>query len=175
MYRVHLTEEQREELKRRTRDAEIKPRTRDRLELIRLLDAGWSIPRASKHLRMSPRRARHWVRRYLEGGFDALPDQPHLGRTSQLTPRLLELVREELAKGGRTWTARQIAAWLEAEHEVRLSRDHLGSLLRRAKLSPRRTELDLGHKQDPAEVAERTADLQTLEKGATPGAWMSAT
>jgi hypothetical protein len=44
LYRVHLTEQERAELKRRTRAAGIKPRTRDRLEMIRLADAGWHIP-----------------------------------------------------------------------------------------------------------------------------------
>jgi transposase len=80
-----------------------------------------------------------------------------------------------LAKGERTWTTGQMAVWLQEEHGVGLSRDHLGRLLRRAGLSCRRTERDLSHKQDPQVVAERVADLQTLEKGATPGVWTFAT
>ena len=47
-------------------------------------------------------------------------------------------------------------------------------MLRQAGLSCRRTEPDLKHQQDPAQVAERQADLETLEKGARPGAWTSA-
>src|SRR5438045_1569333 len=112
MYRVHLTEAQQEELQRRTRAADIKPRTRDRLEMIRLLNAGWHIPRIAEHLRVSPRRVRYWVRRFLEGGFDALPDQPHLGQQSQLTPDLVAALRAELTKGERTWSAPQLAEWL---------------------------------------------------------------
>ena len=175
LYRVHLTEEQREELQRRTRAAEIKPRTRDRLEMVRLADAGWRVPQISRHLRVSPRRVRFWLKRFLEAGFEALPDQPHLGQTSRLTPALLGVVRQELAKGERTWTTRQLAVWLQEAHGVRFSRDHLGTLLRRAGLSCRRTQRDLAHKQDPEQVAACTADLETLEKGARPGAWMSAT
>jgi transposase len=82
-------------------------------------------------------------------------------------------IRHELAKGDRTWTTRQLAVWLEAHHGVRFSRDHLGVLLRRAGLSCRRTERDLGHKQDPEQVAVCRADLETLEKGAKPDAWTS--
>jgi transposase len=175
LYCVHLTEEQREELKRRTRAADIKPRTRDRLEMVRLVDAGWGPPQIARHLRISPRRVRFWLRQFLTGGFDALPDQPHVGQTSRLTPALLEAVRQELDRGDRTWTTRQLAAWLAETHGVSFSRDHLGTLLRRAGLSCRRTERDLGHKQDPEKVAAGTAELETLEKGATPVAWTSAT
>ena len=175
LYRVRLTEEQRDELHRRTRVIGIKPRTRDRLEMVRLSDAGWKVPRIAQHLRVSAIRVRFWLRRFLDEGFDALADRPFPGRPGRLTPALLDQLRQELDRGDRTWTTRQVAEWLETEHGVRFSPDHLGVLMRRAGLSCRRTERDLGHKQDPAEVADRTADLQTLEKGAMPGAWMCAT
>lgn len=175
MYRVHLTEEQRAELHRRTRAAGIRPRTRDRLEMVRLLDAGWRVPQIASHLRVSPRRVRFWLKAFLGAGFDALTDQPPCGQTSRLTPELLECVRQELDKGDRIWTTGQLAGWLEETHGVRLSRDHFGMLLRRAGLSCRRTERDLGHKQDPEKVAVCRADLETLEKGGMPGAWISAT
>jgi transposase len=171
LYRVHLSEAKREELKRRTRTPHLKPRTRDRLEMVRLADAGWRIPRIAAHLRVSPERVRFWIKAFLDGGFDALPDQPHPGRPSRLTPALLASLREELAKGDRTWTTRQLVAWLAEEHRVRLGRNQLGNLMRRAGLSCRRTERDLGHKQHQEQVAERTADLETLEKGEMPGAW----
>lgn len=175
VYRIQLTEEQQEELKRRTRAAGIKPRTRDRLEMVRLSAAGWRVPQISSHLRVSPRRVRFWLKRFLERGFEALADQPHPGQSSRLTPALLEAVRQELAKGERPWTTRQLAAWLAETHGVSFSRDHLGMLLRRAGLSCRRTERDLGHKQDPEAVATFRADLETLEKGERPVAWTSAT
>jgi len=174
MYRVQLTEEQRAELKRRTRAADIKPRTRDRLEMIRLLDAGWHIPRIAQHLGVSPRRVRVWVRRFLAEGFAALSDHPHLGQQSQLTPALLAAVRAELVKAERTWTAPQLAAWLEEEHGLRLSPHHLSTMLRRAGFSWRRTERTVQHKQDPQEVEQRRAELEELEKGETGGAGMSS-
>jgi transposase len=174
LYRVHLTEEQRVELQRRTRATGIKPRTRDRLEMVRLLDAGWRVLQIAAHLRTSPRRVRFWLKQFLETGFDALADQPHPGQTSRLTPALLECIRQELDREERTWTTRQVAVWLEEHHGVRLSRDHLGMLMRRAGLSCRRTERGLSHKQDPEQVAACAADLETLEKGVMPDAWTSA-
>lgn len=174
LYRVRLTEADREELQRRTRTANLKPRTRDRLEMLRMADAGWRIPQIAAHFRIGARRVRVWIKRYLEEGFDALPDQPRSGRIGRLTPPVLESLRTELAKGERTWTLGQLVVWLEEQHAVRLSTKQLGVLLRRAKLSCRRTERDLGHKQDPVQVAVAVADLETLEKGGISGAWTSA-
>ena len=40
MYRITLTDEQRHELRERTHQAGLAPSTRDRLEMVRLSDAG---------------------------------------------------------------------------------------------------------------------------------------
>jgi len=50
MYRIALTDEQRQELRQRTRQAGLAPSIRDRLEMVRLADAGWSVPRIARHL-----------------------------------------------------------------------------------------------------------------------------
>lgn len=171
MYHVRLTQEQRDELQRCTRATGIMPRTRDRLEMVRLSDAGWRVSQISSLLRVSPRRVRFWLKRFLAAGCAALPDQPHLGQQSQLTPELVAALRSEIEKGERTWTTAQLAEWLCEQHGLRLSRNHLGSLLRRAGLAFRRTERSLTHKQDPEQVAQKRAELQELEKGAIKGAW----
>lgn len=136
------------------------------MEMIRLSDAGWSVPQIARSFQLKEDTVRHWLKRFLHhGGFDALSDQPHRGQVSQLTPALLAALRQELAASDRTWTARQLAAWLEERHGVRFSRDHLSFLLRRARLSYKRTERSLRHKQDPAAVAAKQAALEELEKG----------
>lgn len=174
MYRVHLTEEQRDELQRRTRDPKLLRRTRDRLEMVRLSDAGWSIPKIAQHLRLGEKNVRYWIKRYLTGGFDALPDQPHLGQASRLTPALVAALQQEVEQSQRSWTAAQLADWLAERHGVRLTPNHLARRLKRARYSYKRTERGVKHQQDPQEVAERQADLETTEKGATPVAWTSA-
>ena len=50
MYQVQLTDAQRDELERRAHDPRTQPRTRDRLEMVRLSDAGWSVPRIAGQL-----------------------------------------------------------------------------------------------------------------------------
>jgi transposase len=57
---------------------------------------------------------------------------------------------------------------------VCLSSQQLGQRLRREKLSCRRTEPGLGHKQDPEQVARAQGELGTMEKGERLVAWTSA-
>ncbi len=164
MYRVTLTTEQRHELHQRTRQAGLAPSTRDRLEMVRLADAGWSVPRIAHHLGQHEQTVRAWIKAFLAGGFAALPNKPRGGDHSALTPGILEAVRAEIANGKRTWTADQICDWVAEHHGVRLSPGRMRVHLKRAKLSYQRTSRSLTHKQDPQQVAERTATLEALEK-----------
>jgi transposase len=168
MYRVHLSEEQRDELQRHTREPGLIRRTRDRLEMIRLADAGWSAPRIGRHLRIGQKRVRHWIRAFQEGGFDALADKPHLGQQSSLAPEVMASIRAEIGKKERTWTAQQIADWVAEQFSLRLTADWVGKLLRRAKLSYKRTSRSVKHKQDPEQVKAKAEELAELEKGAMP-------
>jgi transposase len=167
MYRITLTDDQRRDLRARTRQAGLAPSTRDRLEMVRLSDAGWSVPRIARHLGQHEHTVRPWIKAFLDGGFDALPNKPRGGKQSALTRALLERVRAEVATGTRTWTAAQLADWIAEHHGVRLSADRVRIHLRRAGISWQRTSRTLRHKQDPAEVAERRAVLDALEKKAT--------
>jgi transposase len=169
MYRVTLTDEQRQELQRRTRQHGIAPSTRDRLEMIRLSDCGWSVPKIASYLSQHEQTVRTWIKVFLATGFDALPNKPRGGKQSALTPAVLEAVRAELVKGQRTWTAAQLVVWIAEQHGVRLSPGRLRIHLKRAKLSWQRTSRSLQHKQKPEDVAEKRAALERLEKKGMPG------
>ena len=169
MYRVRLTDAQRDELHRRARAPEVMPRTRDRLEMVRLSDAGWSVPKIAVHLRICEPRVRYWVKAFLAGGFDALPDRPHPGQKSQLTPAMLAAIREELLQGDRTWTAPQVVDWVAEQFGVRLTPDYLARRLKRARIAYKRTGRSLKHKQDPAKVEQKGAEMALHEKRGTRG------
>jgi len=164
VYRVQLSEEQRQELHRRAHDTGVRPRTRDRLEMVRLSDAGGSVPQIARLLGMCDKRVRHWIRAFWTRGFDALTDQPPAGRTSCLTPAIQAALRQELAKGDRTWTSAQLAQWIEEKFGVRVSASHLRRFRRRWKLSYKRTARSLKHKQKPEEVATQKEELELQEK-----------
>ncbi|MDQ5853836.1 MAG: helix-turn-helix domain-containing protein [Chloroflexota bacterium] len=164
MYRITLTKDQRQELQRRTRQPGIAPATRDRLEMVRLSDASWSIPKIARHLGIHEQTVRAWIKAFIATGFDALTNKPRGGDTSDLTPAMLETVRTEVGKGTRTWTAAQICDWVAEQHGVRISPGRMRVHLKRAKLSYQRTARSLKHKQTPEDVAERKAVLEELEK-----------
>jgi transposase len=164
MYRITLTDEQRRELRERTREVGLAPSTRDRLEMVRLSDAGWSVPHIARHLGQHEQTVRTWIKAFRAGGFAALPNKPRGGKESALSAPILESVRVEVARGTRTWTAAQLADWVAEHHGVRVSPDRLRIHLRRAQISWQRTSRTLKHKQDPDEVAEREAVLTDLAK-----------
>jgi len=164
MYHITLTDAQRQELQHRTRQPGIVASTRDRLEMVRLSDAGWSVPKIARHLGAHEQTVRLWIKAFLAGSFDALPNKPRGGKQSALTPAMLEAVRAEVGAGQRTWDAGQIADWVAEHHGLRLSASRMRIHLKRAKLSYKRTSRSLRHKQKPDEVAEKQAMLQELEK-----------
>ncbi len=168
MYRITLTSEQRQDLQRRTRAPGLPASVRDRLEMVRLADAGWNVPRIARHLGRHAQTVRAWVKAFLTGGFPALADPPRAYRPSALTPPILAAVRTLLARSPRTWTAAQLAAWIAIEHGVQLSTSRLRIHLRRAQLSYQRTSRSLQHKQDPAAVRDGRTVLVALEKKGPP-------
>jgi transposase len=167
MYRVRLTDAQRQELKRRSHAPGVMPRTRDRLEMVRLAAAGWSVPLIAGHLDLSEQTVRHWIKAFLSGGFDALPDQPHVGQSSAITPQIEAAIRKELRRDVRTWSASQLAEWVGERFGVHRTAAHLARRLDRAGIAYKRTGRSLKHKQNPDEVAAKEEEMAALEKRGT--------
>ncbi len=165
MIRVALTPSQREELRARTRRPDVTPRVRDRLEMIRLADAGWTIPRIARHLGCHEQTVRAYVKAFLASGFEALPDRPRPGRPPTVTRAHLDAVAALLEAGGRTWTTAQLVVWLEREHGVHVHPDHLSRLLHARRFSWKRTVSSVAHKRrDPDAYPAKTAELAELKK-----------
>jgi len=165
MYRVILTDAQRQQLNQRAHQPGIAPSTRDRLEMVRLSDAGWSIPRLAIHLNQHEQTVRYWIKAFLDGNFDALDNKPRGGAISALTSEVLLAVQKEVTTSERTWNADQIAAFIAERFGIQRSSNQVRRKLRQAHLSYKRTGRHLRHKQKPEEVATKTAELAVLEKG----------
>jgi transposase len=159
-----LPAEQRQALRRRSRQASIASSTRDRLEMVRRSDAGWSVPKIAHHLGLHEQPVRAWIKVFLIDGFDALPNKPRGGSHSALTSTMLDAVRIDVASGERTWSAGQIADWVAEQYGVRLSEGRMRVHLKRAMLSYQRTSRRLQHKQQAHAVTARKAALAALEK-----------
>jgi transposase len=132
MYRVTLTADHRHELQRRTRQPGIVPSTRDRLELVRLSDAGWRVPKIAHQLGWHEQTVRTWIKACIARGFDARANNPRGGDHAAVTSAMLDAARAEVAKGTRTWRARAIADWVAAQHGGRSSPGRMRVQLKRA-------------------------------------------
>jgi transposase len=168
MYRVALTAEQAAELIRGRRDPKTKPRVRERLEMVRLSDKGWSIPQIAQHFDLTESRVRHWIKQFLAQGFDGLADRKGVGPKRRLTKEILEGLGQAVGQDGRTWTAVQVNDWLLEHHGFTMNRRYLSEVLGNNGLSYKRTTRTIRHKQKPEQVADRKADLETLKKGQKP-------
>ena len=169
MIRVELTPAQRDDLRARTRAPGLASRTRDRLEMIRLADAGWTIPRIARHLGIHEHTVRKYVKAFPRDGFAVLPDRPRPGRPRTVTDAHLAALAALLDAGGRTWTTRQLVAWLDQEHGVRVHPDHLSVLLHRRRFGYKRTVSSVAHqRRDPAGYAAKATELADLKKKRKP-------
>jgi transposase len=163
--RVELTPVQRDELRARTREAGIAPRTRDRLEMIRLSDAGWTVPRIAAHLGCHEQTVRKYVKAFRAEGFAVLPDRPRPGRPPVVTADHLLALEALLDAGGRTWTTRQLVDWLDREHGVRVHPDHLARLLHARRFGWQRTATSVAHKRRDQDAYDaKAAELDGLKK-----------
>lgn len=165
MYRVALTAEQLNELNRRCHDPATKPKTRTRLEMVRLSHAGWTIPSIAKHFQLTQSRVRYWIKTFLSEGFDALDSKMSPGPPVKLSATLLAHLKQTVGQDGRTWTCSQVQDWLQEHYQLRVNRTWLSEVLVKNGLSYKRTTRTLRHKQNPEQVADRKADLETLKKG----------
>jgi transposase len=168
MYRVQFDDDARLELNRRAHLPTTAPSTRDRLEMLRLSDAGWSIPKIARHLQRHEQTVRHWIKVFLLEGFYALVDPPRPGKPSAITEEIRAEVRTWIQKGDRIWSARQIAEEVARVYGLRRSAKQWRRLLGKERLAYKRTSRNLKHKQDPAQVATKQAELEALQKRGTP-------
>ena len=174
MYKVSLDDGSRRELVLQTRVTDIAARTRDRLEMVRLSGAGWSIPQIARHLETHEQTVRYWIKAYLEGGFDALRDQPHIGQRSAITEDIVTAFKEQMTQTVRVWTAQQIADWASEKYGVVRSAKQWRKILKRNGLSYHRTGRGLRHKRKPEEVQAAREEMAALDKKGAMNCSMSA-
>ncbi|WP_406738220.1 helix-turn-helix domain-containing protein [Streptomyces sp. NBC_00853] len=168
--RVELTSDQRREVRvrERLRARDLAPGTRLRLECIRLLGRGLTVPEVADLLECNEVTVRGAVHRFAAGGFGALADAPRPGRPASVTREDREVAAaplDESARQGRTWTAAALCDWLAAERGVRVSAAQLTELLHRDGLDGfrwKRTRDTLRHKAAPVLQQAARAQLEDL-------------
>jgi transposase len=166
VYRVELSTAQRAELNQQARVRTLAPRLRERLEMVRLSDLGWRVPRIAQVLGAHEQTVRKYIKTFLVQGFAGLADRPIPGRRPRAgAADLAALGRllDEAAGRGQTWTAGQLAAWLARERGGHLSTSRLRTLLRQHEFRWKRTKRSVRHqRKDPDLQAAKEADLELL-------------
>jgi transposase len=168
--RVVLAPDQRAELDRRLRARAAERREVERLEMIRAVADGATVPSAARALGRHPQTVRQAVKRFLAEGFAGLADRPRAGRPPAVTGADLTALEERLdadaATGARTWTLGQAAGWLAEERGAAVTPGHLGELLARRGFRRKRTKRSTAHKQgDGQRQAAAKADLAVWRFG----------
>jgi transposase len=162
--RVTLASDEEEELRRRLRRT-LGPWERLRLECVRLSHRGWTVPEVAAHLEVHQATVREALRRFADGGFDALPDGHRSGRPPTLTADVLaavEALLDAAAKCGEAWTVPRLVDWLEQEHRVAISAGRLGVVLNARGFRWKRTKRTVQHKADPTLQERAKGDLEVL-------------
>ena len=168
--RIHLAPDQRAELDRRLRSRTAERREVERLEMVRRVADGLTVPQAARALGRHPQTVRQAVARFLAEGFAGLADRPRPGRPPAATEADLLALEARLdadaATGARTWTLAQAAGWLAEERGVAVSAGHLGELLTRRGFRRKRTKRSTAHRQgDGQRQAAAKADLAVWRLG----------
>ena len=143
--------------------------------MVRLSDAGWSVPRIAAHFGVHHQTVRYWIKAFLAGGFDALDDRPHTGQRSAISEDILGAVERHIQESKRTWTAQQVADWVTQQYHITRSARQWRKLLKRIGQSYKRTGRSLDHKQKPAEVEAAKQVMAALEQKGATNCSMSAT
>lgn len=170
---ITVTDEQRAAVEGLLRQPHLKPRLRERLEMVKAAGLGHDLVTIVAWSGRSAETVRHWLGRFVAGGVVALADAPRPGRpvaadaayqhalatTVETAPRALGLPYD-------VWTSPRLGAYLAATTGVQLSAGWLRTLLARQRFVCGRPKHTLAHLQDPVEVAACEAALAEVgEKG----------
>ena len=163
MLRVTLNPDQRAAVETLRRDPTLSPAERDRVEMLLLSGAGWTVPEIAAHFACCHATVRRLLHRLAAEGPAALRRQhpgpaPDLARRRQIHTAVERFLAQE-----RTWTAAQLADALHHE-DIHLSARQLRRYLRQV-ARWRRVARSLRHKQDPVRVAQAKEELAELKRG----------
>jgi transposase len=163
MLRITLASDQRAAVETLRRDPTLTPAERDRVEMLLLAGAGWTVPQIAVHFACCHATVRRLLHRFAADGIAALRRQhPGPAPDSHRRQQIHSAVERRLVQD-RTWTAAQLASALHAD-DIHLSARQLRRYLRQI-ARWRRVTRSLHHKQDPIRVVQAKEELAELKRG----------
>jgi transposase len=173
MLRIRLSEEQRDQLRRRLADRKLSLEDHTRLRILHLSDQHLSPPQIAQTLGWHPNSVRKWLKRFQSLGLEGLLPRKAPGRQPHLSEPEWQQVEAwldaSLQTGQRTFSTTQIGAWIKERFGRSFNRVYLTQKLKSRGWRYKRTKRTLEHNQpDPTLVAAASLKLAALKK-AGPG------
>jgi transposase len=170
---IAVTAEQRAAVEELLRQRALRPRLRERLEMVKAAALGQDLAAIAAWSGRSAETVRHWLGRFVAGGVAALGDAPRSGRPPAAGAAYLAQLEALVETPPRAcglpydvWTSPRLSAYLAQRTGVRIAPSWLRTLLARRRFASGRPKHTLGHLQDPAEVAACERELAAAgEKG----------
>ncbi len=169
MIRIHLPEDEAQRLELAFRQA-TDPKTRDRLQIIRLAHRGRKHREIAADLAITPRTVQRWLNAYLNRGLDGLRPRTAKGREAKIPAHLGEEVRRWVIQGPArqgldraNWTHAELADHLLKAHGVSTSRSAMQRFCRKLGIRPYRPTYRY-LRGDPDKQARAREDLAGLKK-----------
>ena len=147
LYVRELKQEELDELHRRLNDEGTRKETRKRVRVVLLSQEGWSVTDMQPKVDMHPNSIRKWIRRFNEGGVEALESRRKGGGKPRITPQQkAEIVKvatarpEDLGRPFTAWTLSRLQRYLVEEGVVEtISLEWIRRVLRDAGIRSLRT------------------------------------
>ena len=168
---VVLSDDQRKQLDELLRRRDLRPRVRERLEMVKAVGLGYDLERIEGWSGRRGRTIRRWVRAFAQRGPAGVGDAARSGRPARVDAAYLEALEQavetpprELGLPFDVWTSARLAAYLAETTRVRVTASWLRHLLARRRFASGRPKHTLAHLQDPNEVAHCEQELAAAEK-----------
>jgi transposase len=173
---IVVTAEERVAVAAALRRRDLRPRERERLEMVKAAALGQDLAGIARWSGRTPETVRRWLVAYQEGGIVALADAPRQGRPPKADADYLAALETAVETPPRTlelpfdvWTSGRLSAYLAQQTGVRIAPGWLRVVLQRQRFVCGRPKHTLTHLQDPAEMATCQDALQVAGgKGARP-------
>ena len=157
-----LTEEEEAGLRALAHGRKAEVRLRERARICWLARQGRRVPQIAAELGLCQATARTWIRRFNAAGLDGLRDAGRSGRPPTYTAEEVGAVvaasltkPDELGLPFGSWTLDRLAAYLQEEKGLAMSRSRIGELLQAEGLRWRTQETWFGERVDPDFVKKR--------------------
>jgi transposase len=179
-----LTDEEREELRRRVQSRTAPARVVERARMVWTVAQGERVPRVARRVGVGADVVRGWIKRFNAEGLPGLDDRPRAGRpvtyTAEQVGQVLVTAATDPKRLGlpfAAWTLDRLTAYLherppEAGGPLPVSRSQLDRLLSGEGLRWRKEETWFGERVDP-QFAEKRGPSSGSGPSRRPAAWWS--